>query len=131
MTEPRHVPLVLLESRKPLEDRNQSHFYSVANEYDFIQARTQWYCMNPQCKVTLPYGRYYYKYKGSHSYWNYRRYGVWDRCCKLCYFDHVLNPKTDRWKNHMLSILNSTTREFENAIDKQCIDHATPMRQQT
>ena len=112
------IPLVVLEERGAMDKSNQEHFYRIAEAYKFIQARTQWWCMNPECKVTLPDGRYYYKYKGSRDYWNYRRYGVWDRCCKLCYYDHILNPKTQEWKNRMSSILTTTMYEMERAMDR-------------
>ena len=100
-------------------DRNhQDHFYRIANEYAFIQARQNWWCNNPECKVVLPDGRYYYKFKGSRSYWNYRRYGTWDRCCKLCYYDHVLNPKTNEWKVKMEGIINYAMREAERNLNR-------------
>jgi len=116
------LPLLSLEERLPLEDRRQQHYYSGAYKYHWIQARSDWVCMNEACKVALPYGRYYYKYRGSRSYWDFRRFKVWDRCCKLCYFDHVLNPKTEEWKREMEGILSMETRAMERAMEK--VDHS-------
>ena len=122
------IPLVALEERVPMDKSNQQHFYTIANEYEFIQARQTWWCNNPNCKVTLPYGRYYYKFKGSRSYWNYRRYGVWDRCCRLCYYDHILNPNTQSWKNHMSAILQTTMHEMERAMETSNNSPVRPRR---
>ena len=111
-------PLVLLENRGTMDKSYQDHFYRIAHEYSFIQARQTWWCKNPECKVILPDGRYYYKFKGSRSYWNYRRYGTWDRCCKLCYYDHVLNPKTNEWKVKMEGIISYAMREAERNLNR-------------
>ena len=119
------IPLVALEERVPMDKNTQEHFYRIADNYKFIQARRTWWCNNPECKVRLPDRRYYYKYKGSRDYWSFRRYGTWDRCCKLCYYDHVLNPKTQSWKNHMSAILSNTMHEMERAMQRADM---TPMR---
>jgi len=123
-----NIPLVPYGDRDVIDESTQNAFYNKAEQYDYIQARADWWCINPQCKVRLPYGRYYYKFKGSRSYWNMRRYGVWDRCCKLCYFDHIVNPKTDKWKNYMARLLENTRQEFERAIEKQQPNYREPVR---
>ena len=112
-------PKVLLENRKPFDERIQKGFFDHATEYDLIRARVRWICFNPDCRLPIPSGSYYYKYKGSRSYWNYKRYGLWDRVCQACYFDHVLDPKSELWQRRMESILARDMAKIERNIERE------------
>lgn len=112
-------PKVLLENRKPLSVDRQKGFFEQADKYDLIRARWSWSCYNPDCGLSIPSGSYYYKYKGSRSYWNYKRYGLWERVCQACYMDHVLDPKSERWQRHMESILTRDMAKLERDIERE------------
>jgi hypothetical protein len=111
-------PRVELPDRKPLEEKRQQSFYGIADEYELISARVRWSCHNEDCGVTIPIYSYYYKHKGSKAYWHFKRRRCWDRVCQNCYFDHVLDPSTMKWRRRMEARLRDEAYKIERAIEK-------------
>lgn len=122
-------PKVELVDRKRMEERTQTRFYAIANQYECIGARRNWRCDNPDCQVIINTYNYYYKHKGSKAWWNFRRYQCWDRVCQDCYYDHVLSPTTSEWRRRMEGRLTSELGRIEKAMAKIDVDkHAVRVR---
>ena len=118
LTRTDNQPAKPLDEREPIKERDQKHYYAISSEYDLTCARKSWRCMNDQCYIRIETYTYYYKFKGSRSWWNMRRHHVWDRICQDCYFDHVLSPTTDEWRIKMGRKLEQESKQMESILDK-------------
>lgn len=106
--------MIPLSKRKPMSAEAQQHYRSRATNYRWIQCRKTFKCHNEQCdKRVVSYCDYYYKYEGALD-WNYRYYNLWNKICVDCYYDHVLDPKSQKWINHMTAQLEHEGRRLDN-----------------
>ena len=109
-------------------DKAQTKCYrSRADNYRFLQCRKTFNCHNEQCdKRVVSYCDYYYKYEGALD-WNYRYYNLWNKICIDCYFDHVVDPNSKKWINHMTAQLEHEGRRLDNNREEMGMKRSVPV----
>ena len=107
------TPVVPLNERKPMRAGAQKAFYEKAIGYELINCRKNFNCHNGDCRKEIrAYANYYYKYKGSID-WTFRYYRLWEKICRDCYYDHVLDPSSREWINAMEHRLATDGRQLD------------------
>ena len=119
--------MIPLSKRKPLTKGETQCYRSRADNYRFLQCRKTFKCHNEQCdKRVVSYCDYYYKYEGALD-WNYRYYNLWNKVCIDCYFDHVVDPNSKKWINHMTAQLEHEGRRLDNNREEMGMKRSVPV----
>ena len=119
--------MIPLSKRKPIPERTQNMYRSRAHNYRWIECRKTFKCHNEDCdRRVVSYCDYYYKYEGNLD-WNYRYYNMWNKICSDCYYDHVLNPDSQEWINHMSISLEHEGRRLDNNREEVGIKRSIPI----
>ena len=118
--------MIPLSKRKPLGDGAQKAYRDRATSYRWIQCRKTFKCHNLDCeRRVVSYCDYYYKYEGRLD-WNYRYYRLWNKICVDCYYDHVLDPNSQEWINHMSISLEHEGRRLDNNREQLGMKRSIP-----
>ena len=116
-----------LSKRKPIEANRLRIFRSRAHNYRWIECRKSFSCHNEECdKRVVEYCDYYYKYEGNLD-WNMRYYRLWSKICVDCYYDHVLDPNSQEWINHMGITLEHEGRRLDNTREHLGMTRSVPV----
>ena len=119
--------MIPLSKRKPLTKGETQCYRSRADNYRFLQCRKTFNCHNEQCdKRVVSYCDYYYKYEGALD-WNYRYFNLWNKVCIDCYFDHVVDPNSKKWINHMTAQLEHEGRRLDNNREEMGLKRSVPV----
>ena len=119
--------MIPLSKRKPMDTRKLRVYRDRANNYRWIQCRKTFKCHNEQCdRRVVEYCDYYYKYEGALD-WNYRYYNLWNKVCIDCYFDHVVDPNSKKWINHMTAQLEHEGRRLDNNREEMGMKRSVPV----
>ena len=119
--------MIPLSKRKPMTDSKLRVYRDRANSYRWIQCRKTFKCHNEDCdRRVVEYCDYYYKYEGALD-WNYRYYNLWNKVCIDCYFDHVVDPNSKKWINHMTAQLEHEGRRLDNNREEMGMKRSVPV----